>query len=226
MSDQWTDRLSEYLDGELAEGERQMLEVHLEICTNCRTVLDDLGAVLAHARSVSPRAPQHDLWPAIQSRLGERSSSVWSWRTRQWTLSFPQLAAASLAFIVIGGSAAWMLRSMLPALVPIDRSVARTEPAVSSEAAGVVFANFADPQYDAAVTDLQKALRDGRGRLDPRTIDVLEKNLAVIDQAIEQARQAVRADPANTYLNSYLADARRRKLALLREAAQLADVAS
>jgi hypothetical protein len=101
-----------------------------------------------------------------------------------------------------------------------------TAPATASTARGTpgpdmgetIFANFADPQYDAAVADLQKALQNGRGRLDPRTIEIVEKNLAVIDQAIDQARQALRADPANAYLNSYVADARRRKLALLREA--------
>jgi hypothetical protein len=83
---------------------------------------------------------------------------------------------------------------------------------------GVRLANFADSQYDAAVADLQRALQEGRGKLDPKTIEILEKNLTIIDQAIEQARQALTKDPANTYLNSYLADARRRKLDLLRDA--------
>ncbi|MEZ5283571.1 MAG: hypothetical protein R2712_01935 [Vicinamibacterales bacterium] len=42
---------------------------------------------------------------------------------------------------------------------------------------------------------------------------------APIGQAIQQARAALDADPANTYLNSHTADARRRKLELLRQAA-------
>ncbi len=32
MNDQWTDRLSEYLDGELADAERVALEAHLASC--------------------------------------------------------------------------------------------------------------------------------------------------------------------------------------------------
>ena len=87
-------------------------------------------------------------------------------------------------------------------------------------------ANFADPQYDAAVADLKRALETGRDRLDPRTVTVLEENLAIIDGAIAQARQALAADPANTYLNNYLAEARRRKLELLRQVTGLADLAS
>jgi hypothetical protein len=50
---------------------------------------------------------------------------------------------------------------------------------------------------------------------------VIERNLRAIDQAIRESRAALDADPANTYLNSHLADARRRKLELLRRAAGL-----
>ena len=39
MTDQWTDRLSEYLDGELLTGERTALEEHLVGCAACRATL-------------------------------------------------------------------------------------------------------------------------------------------------------------------------------------------
>ena len=80
---------------------------------------------------------------------------------------------------------------------------------------------MADAQYDAAVADLEEALNRGRGRLDPSTIATVEHNLQIIDQAIEQARDALVADPANTYLSGHLVEARRRKLDLLRRAAAL-----
>jgi len=83
--------------------------------------------------------------------------------------------------------------------------------------------SLADDQYDAAVADLEKALRAGRGRLDKSTIDIVEHNLQIIDQAIAQARDALAADPANTYLSGHLVEARRRKLDLLRRAAALAE---
>ena len=65
-------------------------------------------------------------------------------------------------------------------------------------------------------------LEDGRSRLDPETIRILEDNLRTIDQAIEQSRKALRADPANVYLNNHFAASRNRKLALLRRASALA----
>jgi hypothetical protein len=60
-----------------------------------------------------------------------------------------------------------------------------------------------------------------RDELDPRTIVVIERNLTAIDQAIREARAALDADPANTFLNSHLADARRKKLELLRRATMI-----
>jgi hypothetical protein len=81
---------------------------------------------------------------------------------------------------------------------------------------------MADAQYDAAVADLEQAVKAGRGRLDASTIAIVERNLQIIDQAINQAREALVTDPANSYLSSYLVEARRRKLDLLRRATALA----
>jgi len=87
--------------------------------------------------------------------------------------------------------------------------------------AQIATVSFADAQYDAAVADLESAVKKGRGRLDANTIAIVEHNLQIIDQAIDQARQALAADPANAYLSSHLFEARRRKLDLLRRAAAL-----
>ena len=73
------------------------------------------------------------------------------------------------------------------------------------------------------MADLEKALKAGRGRLDASTIAIVEHNLQIIDQAINQAREALAGDPANSYLSSHLVEARRRKLDLLRRATALAN---
>ena len=83
-------------------------------------------------------------------------------------------------------------------------------------------ANFADATYDRAIADLKSTLEAERTKLDPDTVRALEDNLATIDRAIDQCRQALESDPGNVYLNTHLADARQRKLALLRRAAALA----
>jgi len=92
---------------------------------------------------------------------------------------------------------------------------------VPSAEPGVENASLVDTHYEGAVEDLEKTLDQGREQLDPETVRVLEQNLETIDQAIDQCRRALEADPANTYLNNHLAAARQRKLALLRRATAL-----
>jgi anti-sigma factor RsiW len=90
MSDRWTERLSEYLDGELPVADQAALEVHLETCSDCSAVLADLRRVVARARSMDVEAPRRDLWPAIATRIGAtpiRATRV----ERRWSFSLPQL---------------------------------------------------------------------------------------------------------------------------------------
>jgi hypothetical protein len=82
----------------------------------------------------------------------------------------------------------------------------------------------ASQSYAAAVTDLERVLAEGRGRLDTTTVRVIEQNLATIDRAIAEAQRALAADSGNLYLNTHLAETMRRKLELLRQAASLARV--
>jgi anti-sigma factor RsiW len=225
MIDQWTDRLSEYLDDELAPGERGALESHLLACAACRGTLSELRSVVERARSVAPAEPARDLWPAIAARVRTTPQDrIWwagltdrIWREGRVSLSVPQFAGAAGVLVV------------LTAVLVLSRGVSSPPPpspgAGATAAPTVTLANFADVQYEAAVSDLKRALEEGRGRLDPQTVAVLERNLAVIDAAILQAREALAADPANAYLNSYLAEARRRKLELLRQVTGLADMA-
>jgi hypothetical protein len=167
--------------------------------------------------SLQERPPVADLWPGIAARLAAPEAS-------KWTVSFtlPQLAMAATLLIAVSAGVSWL------ALAPRPAAVAPAEPAIRAvvEPAGAVQpdiqrASFADAQYDAAVADLERILREESQQLDPQTVMVIERNLRAIDAAIQEARAALDSDPANTYLNSHLADARRRKLELLRRAAGL-----
>src|SRR5512132_438667 len=73
MTDPWTDRLSEYVDGELDAPTRQALEAHLTTCATCRATCDALERVVARARRVRYHEPAQDLWSAIERTIGEES---------------------------------------------------------------------------------------------------------------------------------------------------------
>ena len=211
-----TERLSEYLDDELSPVERQAVDVHLVSCADCRAVLTELALVKDTAASLrdEPSLPAVDPWPQVEWRMQGRRAR------RGISLSWPQALAASVALVAVSSGVMWIaMRDRVPA-APVVAEALDTGPEVG-EAVPVTMPDFADAAYESAVRDLRESLDAGRNRLDPQTIQVLEKNLAAIDQAIDQARKALEADPANVSLSSYLASVRRRKLDLLRTASDL-----
>ena len=172
--------------------------------------------------------PPRDLWPGVAKRLAtpvspELRRSGGGQATFTFTLS--QLAVAASFLIAVVAGVTWLATNRSPLIGggPVEEVIkASGEPLGGVPAGQIVQANFADAQFNAAVADLERILRDERGRLDPRTVLILERNLKAIDSAINEARMALESDPANQFLNSHLADARRRKLDLLRHATELA----
>jgi hypothetical protein len=217
MNDQWTNRLSEYLDGELDNTERVALEAHLATCGECRVTLSELRGVVARAKALEDSPPENDLWPDIRARLtpGRRPgvSRDTTHARRRFSLTVPQLLAASIALVLLSSGGAWL------ALKPNDvaeypRSGASVTPVTWTS------------RTDLAVAELQEALTRNESRLDTATVRVVRENLAVIDRAIAEARSALEGDPGNTYLNLHLADTMRRKVELLRRVNAIASARS
>jgi anti-sigma factor RsiW len=212
MTDIWIDRLSDYLDGELTPAERATLEAHLTGCRDCASALAELREVTARAAALTPRPPDADLWPGIESRI-DAAPAIVAFRpraARRLSFTVPQFVAASLALALVSGGGVWVLNH--------GGRATSAQPVAAAANPGILPASFADPHYDEAIADLQQALQEGRAQLDPETVKILEANLDTIDKAIDQCRQALATDPSNLYLHNHLADARQRKLALLRRA--------
>lgn len=226
----WSERLSDYLEGELDRAEHDALEGHLAGCAACRRALEGLRAVLAGAAALEDRPPGRDLWPGILARLetaprdaAARDAHPRTQRpakpaVRRFSFSIPQLAAAALALSLLSGGMVWLLRPASEGQVAVTPPPPPSEPTAPGGATVHFAMDSARPQYDAAVADLERILEEGRGHLDPATIEALEQSLATIDRAIEEARLAVARDTADVYLNNYLADTMKRKLELLRYA--------
>ena len=239
MHTEWTDKLSDYLDDELEAAERAAVDAHLRECADCSAVLNDLQRVVARAQAAATaaRPPQTDLWAGVAGRIDRIR------QPRRVSLTVAQLAAA--AVLVAACRRAWR-GSFAPSIAGRPEACAtrvrrqlliapppraQTAPSGSSadlqvrpDGVSVIGVSLADDQYDAAVADLEQALKQGRGKLDKATIAVVEQNLQTIDQAIAQAREALASDPANSYLSGHLVETRRRKLDLLRRATALTDM--
>lgn len=220
-TDSFSDRLSEYLDGELSAPEQAAIDAHLVHCGGCRETLEQLRGVVLEATSLGDAAPSRDLWTGVAARITPGSQLrgfVSPFRraiSSRLSFTLPQLAAAGLALMVLSGGLVWMARSGDPRadFPPISAHVA-DGPAVPPP-------NFADPTYDDAIADLERTFEAGRTELDAETVRVVEENLGTIDRAIDQSRRALATDPANVYLILHLTEMRQRKLLLLRRSTTL-----
>lgn len=78
-----------------------------------------------------------------------------------------------------------------------------------------------DQVYGREIDMLQNIVAQRRTQLDSSTVAIIEKNLKIIDRAIEQSRAALAKDPASRMLDQQLTHALDKKVELLRTAAML-----
>jgi len=238
-ADPWEGRLSEYLDGDLPARERQQLDAHLRVCGRCTALLEELRAVMAHA-AACPREsePARDLWEGISPRLRPRqprsrpgpnlvgrARRYWGrdWIPGRWRV--PALAAA--AVIVLAAVASLMWRQGGGELRPrvtreTGQTVANRPAPTPAEAARLLEPSR---EYYDTIAHLRRTV-ELRLTHDPRVVEVLDTNLAIIDAAIAGYRDALAADPRDADLARRLEQARERKVEILRQAAELAGEAT
>lgn len=229
--DHITEMLSDYLDNDLARADFDAVERHLASCAACRDTLTALAGVKTCAASlVDPPAPT-DLWAGIASRIGPAGSSSAAparhavvvelpRRVRAWWLA-PQWVAAAAVVMVVALAGLFAARGQFrPGVRPRTSTLA----VQSNTGTQVSSASFDASQIEGEIGQLERALERGRGKLDPKTVRVLEDNLRIIRKATEDAKAALEADPANVDLQDYLAGSVQRKLDLVRRAATMAGV--
>ncbi len=218
VPDPWTDRLSDYLDEDMPGPDRRQVEEHLATCAECSAVLEDLRQVVARAPGLAvPSDPERDLWPGIHDRLRDRPRALTNRRFMMarlpvlWRNPFTVAAAATLGIACVA-LAVW-LSPRQPGRIPDASSPAPVAVRAWSEQS--------ERDYQDSLAELRRIVRTRLTR-DPRVVEVIEDNLAVIDMAIAQYQDALVQQPGNAVLGERLAAARNRKLTVLRQAAALA----
>ena len=173
--DNWTDRLSEYVDGDLDATSHAALSQHLAECDECSAIVADLRFIAASAASLPDAEPATDLWSGIAAAIGAPNAVVSSGapgrvaqdparviplhtervRRRSITLSFPQLAAAAVLLLALGGTAVWNLRpANAPRTIAANTGDANpTEPGATSVEPGVAAADAGDAGDTGAAGD-------------------------------------------------------------------------
>lgn len=186
----------------------------------------EIEAIRAAAAKLPLVEPSRDLWPGIEARLGAQMVDIDSRpraRSRGIVVSARMLAiAAAVLMMATAGTTYLVLRDRMTGggtAVAADRGPRAGQAGLVTPASLTVGGEFG--AYTEEIDDLQEAIAERRSRLDPATIAVIERNLRVIDAAIEESKRALAKDPNSELLAALLSEALASKVRLLRQAALL-----
>lgn len=214
-------------------------ESHRDGCAACAATWAELEAISAEARQLPRLTPSRDLWAGIEARIGgadapavDHATSPAMVRARRRWFAAPVLRMAAAAALLVTATATvtWRIAhedrtDATPAVATTP--TAGTAPAVDApdaSDAALVRAVAYDSEFstmDDEIRALERIVDERRAQLDPRTVEVLRRNLDLIDRAIAESREALAADPASQFLAAQLARSYTTKLTLLRSTATL-----
>lgn len=208
-----SDRLNDYVDGTLPADVSRQVDAHLTACASCRDEVARLRKLVTDAAALPQSIePPRDLWTDIAPRLsgeGLRTRTLWSMRHA--------LAAAALVLVVLSSAVTFFIIRDGEGRItsgPVASGVPQTT---------YLLIQFrqTEAEYLRAAVELEEALRAAKTRLAPETVELVERNLRIIDAAIEESRAALAADPANRDILEMLSRRYQNKLDLLQQVSRL-----
>ena len=212
-------RLDELAEHRLDPALRAAAEEHLRHCPACRREVDGMRRLLAETQSLPASVePLEDLWPSIEARLAPHTAlgaKRFDWRTLA--------VAATLAAALVTAGIALRPRVSDPGgerAAADGPSPAATIPAAETASTSAQPFDAAEQALLETKQRLREALAERRSTLSPATAAVVDRNLEMIEEAIEEIRVALEKDPANPQLNRMLLAAHQRELSLLQRVTQ------
>ncbi|MBA2524354.1 MAG: zf-HC2 domain-containing protein [Pyrinomonadaceae bacterium] len=225
--------IGDLVDGGLSREDESTLSSHLEECLGCADVRTDLQSIVAFCRNhrgeygAPPNADA--LWlrirnvieaetqlPATTAPTQRPAKSFWSgWVSRSWELSMPQLAASAAALVLVVS---------LGTTVGLRRwDNARVTGPVPSSPRSEAATRVRDRmwQQQQAINYWNQRVETNKLRWNQGMRDTFERNLKVIDQAVNDSLNELNRDPNDEVSEEMLNAALNEKLALLREFSDL-----
>ena len=228
------DLISDFLDGALSHEDQKTLNAHLGECLECADVRNDLQSIVdfSSTQRGEYEAPPNAqaLWQRIRNMIESGAGSVavataparqksWSnWVGRSWELSFGQLAAAAAAIVlVVSLSTIVGLRRFQGG--DTAKSGGYIGPAGLSLAAASVHDRVAKQQQ--LISYWNERVEFNKARWSPQMRETFDRNLAVIDQTVNDSMNSLTQNPHDEVSEEILNAALNDKLSLLKEFAEL-----
>ena len=230
--------LNDFIDGSLGPAERSEIDQHLAACATCRQTVDDLREILRTVGELEPREAPVRAWSRLERAIRMEREHATSAATAQGARGGQATQGdAGRAATILKGRSAWIAGLAAAAVLVLATTVGMrymasrhadvaadtSALAGAGEAAQSVETELrqAEAHYENAIKGLEAIANSEQSELDPRTAATLQKNLAVIDQAISESRAAVRAQPASEPAQQSLIDGFKTKIGLLQDTVAL-----
>lgn len=230
----YQDLLSDFVDGSLSPQEHKRVETHLGGCSECSDVRGDLGAIvgfcLEHRGEYEAVPNERATWLRISNMIevelsGQTPAEIteeagWWFRlmNRSWRLSFPQMATAVTAIVILAvmftflgmrgfgrfGGGASNLQSAGLGLVPSGSSVADRY-----------------RQQQQVIDYWNQRVELNKSRWNPQMRETFDRNMGVIDAAVNDSMRQLNQNPHDEVSEEILNAALNDKVALLKEFSSL-----
>ena len=202
-------KISDYVDNELNSTEKQLLEKHLDGCSECQKLHEDFKKIKADALGLAEFSPAGQMWFKIASGIKEKQNEVLRpTRIRKRRFVF---SPNSLGWVV---SAALLLVIIVGAVTIVPQLRA---PASGSEQYVVSKLEEAEHYYQKAIEALWEAVSAQKESFDPQLYAVFQKNLNIIDESISACKEAVLSRPNSLDSRNYLLAVYKEKRFLLED---------
>jgi hypothetical protein len=233
--DKCQDLIGDLLDGALGQEGQLTLNSHLEECLDCADVRDDLQSIVgfcrAHRGEYTAPPNEKALWqrirnvieagpdPAAVAAAPARRNFWKNWVGRSWELSLPQLAAFAAAIVlVVSLSTVVGLRRYQSGGAAAGNRAPLTPDSVSLAAANV---RERVSQQQQLISYWNQRVEFNKARWNPQMRETFDRNLKVIDQAVNDSFDALSQNPHDEVSEEMLNAALNEKLSLLKEFAEL-----
>lgn len=227
--EQCQELIHDLIDGQISQRDEFTLNTHLQQCLDCDSVRQDLASIVTfcqtHRGEYEAPPNEQALWLRIRNVIEaengfrkpvqtqpDRPSFVSRWLNHTWQLSLPQLAASTVALVLLVS---------LMTVVGLRRW-------------GNVGTNVT-PQFEAASADVNdrvwqrtqlinywnQRVEVNKARWSPEMRETFDRNMRVIDEAVTNSLNELNRNPHDEVSEQMLNESLNDKLALLKEFSDL-----